>query len=395
VIGALSLDHTQRGFYGSQYEPILAALATQISNAVNNARLYTALRESERYNQAMLEALPDMVFRYNRAGDYRAFISGGIDWLLPRDQILGKNVREVVEPELALTLLDRIAVTLDTGSMEAFEYQQILHGEPHIFEARMVVCGVDEVLSVVRDVTDRKRAEASLKRTMDELTRSNEELQQFAYVASHDLQEPLRMIASYVQLISKRYHGKLDSDADEFIAYAVDGAHRMQALINGLLAYSRVGTLAKPFVAIDCEEVLQQALDNLQLAIADAHAEITHDPLPSIQGDPVQLIALFQNLISNAIKFRGSEPPHVHIMAGRYNLGWLFSVRDNGIGIASQYAERIFVIFKRLHTAAEYPGTGIGLAICKKIVERHSGRIWVESAPGQGATFYFYIPVKG
>ncbi len=279
--------------------------------------------------------------------------------------------------------------------MQIFEYGQVLADEAHIFEARMVVCGADEVLSVVRDVTDRKRAESDLRRMMDELTRSNEELQQFAYVASHDLQEPLRMITSYVQLLAKRYQGKLDADADEFIAYAVDGTHRMQALINALLAYSRVGTQGKPFVATDCERVLQQALDNLQLAIADNHAEVTHDPLPTIQGDPVHLIALFQNLISNAIKFHGTEPPRVHIMAGRYNLGWLFSVRDNGIGIAPQYVERIFVIFKRLHTAAEYPGTGIGLAICKKIVERHNGRIWVESVSGDGATFYFYLPAKG
>jgi light-regulated signal transduction histidine kinase (bacteriophytochrome) len=246
-------------------------------------------------------------------------------------------------------------------------------------------------MCIVRDITERKHAERELHLVMDELKRSNEELQQFAYVASHDLQEPLRMIASYVQLLSRRYKGKLDADADEFINYAVDGALRMQRLINDLLAYSRVGTQGKAFEPTDCEQILTQALANLQLAIEDNHADITHTPLPTVMGDPVQLIGLFQNLIGNALKFHGSASPQIHIAAEQDNQRWLFSVRDNGIGIAAEHIDRIFIIFKRLHTSTEYPGTGIGLAICKKVVERHGGNIWVDSAVGQGSTFHFYL----
>jgi len=225
-----------------------------------------------------------------------------------------------------------------------------------------------------------------------ELAHSNTELEQFAYVASHDLQEPLRMVASYVQLLARRYKGKLEAEADEFIGFAVDGAKRMQDLINALLTYSRIGTKGKEFGPIDCETVLQIALKNLHLAIEDSQAMVTHDALPTIRGDATQLGQLFQNLIGNAIKFRGDKRPAVHVSAERNGKEWGFSFRDDGIGIDSQYAERIFVIFQRLHSKEEYPGTGIGLALCRKIVERHGGRIWVESEPGKGSTFRFTMP---
>ncbi|MGH8606848.1 MAG: sensor histidine kinase [Gammaproteobacteria bacterium] len=228
----------------------------------------------------------------------------------------------------------------------------------------------------------------SYRRTVD---RSNAELEQFAYVASHDLQEPLRMVASYLQLLERRYQGRLDADAHEFIGYAVDGAKRMQVLINDLLAYSRVTTRRQPLVPVDCEAVLKATLADLGRAIAETGATVTHGPLPKVSGDPIQLGQLFQNLIGNALKFRGKEPPEVRIEAAEHPSEWVFSVRDNGIGIEPQYAERVFVIFERLHGPGRYPGTGIGLAICKKIVARHGGRIWVESQPGQGATFYFTI----
>jgi PAS domain S-box-containing protein len=241
-----------------------------------------------------------------------------------------------------------------------------------------------------------------------ELARSNAELEQFAYIASHDLQEPLRMVTSYLQLLERRYKNQLDARADEFIAYAVDGAQRMQTLINDLLNYSRVSTKGQPFMPVNCNTVLERAIANLQLAIAETHAVITADPLPEVIADTTQLTQVFQNLIGNAIKFRGEASLQIHITVSRNNIEsnqensnlisseneWLFSVRDNGIGLESQYAERIFVIFQRLHSRSKYPGNGIGLAICKKIIERHGGRIWMESKPGQGSIFYFTIPDK-
>jgi light-regulated signal transduction histidine kinase (bacteriophytochrome) len=232
------------------------------------------------------------------------------------------------------------------------------------------------------------------ERTAD-LARSNAELQQFAYVASHDLQEPLRMVSSYTQLLARRYQGKLDADADEFIAYAVDGANRMQRMINDLLTFSRIGTQSKEFAPTDCEAALEQALHNLQVTIEENKATVTHDPLPTVMGDESQWVRLFQNLIGNAIKFHGEELPRVHISIQREDGEWTFAVHDNGIGIDPQFFDRLFIVFQRLHNATEYPGSGIGLALCKKIVERHRGRIWVESQPEKGSTFYFTIPATG
>jgi signal transduction histidine kinase len=245
-----------------------------------------------------------------------------------------------------------------------------------------------------REVAERERAEQELAKRAEELARSNKELEEFAYVASHDLQEPLRMVSSYTQLLQRRYQDRLDDDADKFIAYAVDGATRMQRLITDLLAYSRVTTRGKAFHPIDCEQVLRDVLVNLQKAIEESGAEVSHDPLPKIIADQAQLVQLFQNLIGNSIKYRSEEPPRVHISAGPAEDGWLFCVRDNGMGIEPQYADRIFVIFQRLHAKGEYSGTGIGLAICKRIVERHGGRIWVESELGRGSTFCFTIPAN-
>jgi PAS domain S-box-containing protein len=248
------------------------------------------------------------------------------------------------------------------------------------------------VISIIRNITSRKEGENRLKAAAADLARSNAELEQFAYVASHDLQEPLRMVASYTQLLARRYQGKLDQDADEFIGFAVDGARRMQDLINDLLAYSRVGTRPLQLESVDISDLVAQVIADLAGAIGDAGATVTHASLPTLRADPTQLRQLFQNLIGNAIKFRGERPPEVQVSAQPSHAGWVFCVRDNGIGIEPQYLERIFVLFQRLHTRAEYPGTGIGLAICKKIVERHGGRLWVESQPGQGTTFWFRLP---
>jgi signal transduction histidine kinase/HAMP domain-containing protein len=252
----------------------------------------------------------------------------------------------------------------------------------------------------------RKRAEEALQRAHDELEdrvrqrtaalkSSNKELEQFAYIASHDLQEPLRMVSSYMQLFERKYKDQLDETANKYIDYAVDGAARMQRMVNDLLAYSRVMTRGKALETTDCEQAWSEALANLRKAVEETGAEVTHDPLPRVKADPAQLIQLFQNLIGNAVKYRREERPRVHVSAVREEDRWLFSVRDNGIGIEPQYAERIFVIFQRLHGKGEYSGTGIGLAVCKKIVDRHGGRIWVESKYGRGSTFYFTIPDRG
>jgi PAS domain S-box-containing protein len=252
---------------------------------------------------------------------------------------------------------------------------------------------------VGKDITRRKRDEEALREAHDELeakarelARSNEELQQFAYVASHDLQEPLRMVSSYTQLLQRRFAERLDGDAKEFMDYIVDGAARMKQLIEDLLAYSRVGTRGRDFESTESSAALARALANLRAAQEVSGASVTHDALPRVVADGSQLTQVFQNLIGNAMKFRGEEAPRIHVACETRDHVWVFTVRDNGIGLDTQYADRIFMMFQRLHNKTEYPGTGIGLAICKKIVDRHGGRIWVESKPGAGCTFGFTLP---
>lgn len=248
------------------------------------------------------------------------------------------------------------------------------------------------IVAIVRDITARKIGERELRLANQELHRSNKELEEFAYIASHDLQEPLRSVAGSCQLLRRRYGDKLDSSAQEFIDFAVAGAKRMEELINDLLTYSRVSTKAREPMLTDLNKVLSDVLDNLRVAIGDSHAKITSSHLPTIAVDQWQICQLFQNLIANSLKFRGKEPPLVNILAVREGEFWHLSVSDNGIGIDSKYFERIFVVFKRLHSRDEYPGTGIGLASCKKIVERHGGQIWLESTLHRGTTFHFTLP---
>jgi light-regulated signal transduction histidine kinase (bacteriophytochrome) len=247
-----------------------------------------------------------------------------------------------------------------------------------------------------REVFERRQAEQALVDRTKELARSNADLEQFAYVASHDLQEPLRMVSTYVQLFEKRYRGQVDEQAERYIQYAVEGARRMSLLIGDLLEYSRVGRDAPPPGVVSAEQALERAVFDVRAVIEESGAALSHDPLPEVVADAGQLARVFQNLLGNAIKFRApGVPPRIHVTAARRGDDWLFGVEDNGIGIAPQHAERVFVIFQRLHERAQYPGTGIGLAICKKVVERHGGRIWVESEPGRGATFRFTLPASG
>ena len=253
---------------------------------------------------------------------------------------------------------------------------------------------VTHFIAEFSDITAFKQTQEALAERTEELAHSNRELEQFAYVASHDLQEPLRMVASYTQLLAHRYKDKLDQDANEFIHFAVDGATRMQALIIDLLTLSRVGTHGKPIEPCESAVALERALSNLRLAIEESGAVVTRDAMPKLAADVSQLTQLFQNLIGNAIKFRGETSPTVHVGAEKKSGEWLFSVRDNGIGIAPEFFDRIFVIFQRLHGKHEYPGTGIGLSVCKKIVERHGGNIWIESKPGKGTVFYFTLPMN-
>ena len=241
--------------------------------------------------------------------------------------------------------------------------------------------------AAAHDVTPYKRVE-------EELRRSNKELEHFAYIASHDLQEPLRMVASYVQLLERRYRGRLDSDADDFIHYAVDGTKRMQKLIEDLLIYSRTGKRGSGFEPVNCGVALEQALLNLEYTIQSEQASITSDALPMVTADFFQMTQLFQNILGNSLKFHGEQPPRIHISVRKEQHEYIFCVRDNGIGIQPAFFERIFILFQRLHTHDQYPGTGIGLALCKKIIECHQGRIWIEPVTGEGAALCFSLPVK-
>jgi PAS domain S-box-containing protein len=253
-----------------------------------------------------------------------------------------------------------------------------------------------EIFQVLRiyclDITPRKQAEERLQRTLVDLERSNKELEEFAFVASHDLQEPLRKIANFSEMLATRYQGQLDERADKYLGYVADGAKRMKDLINDLLAFSRVGRADFRLIATDMNDILKGTLNDIQPLIRENQAKITHEPLPTLNVNPPQMRQLLQNLIANAIKFQGNQPPVIHLSARQEDGQWVITVSDNGIGFEPQYAEDIFKVFRRLHTKEEYPGTGIGLAICKKIVERHGGRIWAESQPGRGSTFYFTIP---
>jgi PAS domain S-box-containing protein len=380
-------------------EGILVTAAIRDISVRKDAEKHLAQMEG-RY-RGLLEAAPDAMVVVNQDGEIVLLnVQAEKQFGYRRDELVGQKVKNIIPEGFAERLVadalrsaaDALAQQIGTG-IELNGRRK--NGSEFPIEIMLSPLESAEgilVTAAVRDITTRKKAEAHLLQKVEELNRSNEELEQFAYIASHDLQEPLRMVASYTQLLSKRYKGKLDSDADEFISFAVDGASRMQRLIKDLLAYSRVGTKPPDLQDISSEKALQQALINLRAAVAESGALVTYNPLPTVVADEMQLIQLFQNLVGNAIKYQNSEVPRVHISA---TVGgekkWIFSVRDNGLGINSQYFEKIFGVFQRLHKREEFEGTGVGLAICKKIVERHGGAISVESKLGHGSTFFFAL----
>ncbi len=394
------------------------------------ARDITELKKMEEELQIILDSVPAWIFFKDKENRFIRVNKAFADVMkMPKEQLEGRSIpdlfpkeqaeafwkddmevinsleskRNIIEPmstegETMWVQTDKIpyldengncigiiGFTLDITKRKKAE-EELLKYRDHLKEL------VDErTAKLESEIAGRKQIEEKLRLTLENLIQSNKELEQFAYVASHDLQEPLRMVSSYTQLLEQRYTDKLDEDAHEFIHYAVDGATRMQRLINDLLEYSRVTTKGKEFSEVDAHSVLGQVISNLQMKIEASNAIITNSDLPEVKADGLQLARVFQNLIDNAIKFIGEESPRIHV-DGRLKDGyWLFSVKDNGIGIDSRHKDRIFQIFQRLENREKYPGTGIGLAICKRIVERHGGKIWMESEPGKGTAFLFTI----
>jgi PAS domain S-box-containing protein len=385
--------------------PLDSAEGTLVTAAIRNISVRKAadkhLAQMEGRYRGLLEAAPDAMVVVNTDGEIVLLnVQAEKQFGYRRDELLREQVTSIIPEGFAERLIADGLRTAEDALAQQIGTGIELHGlrkDGSEFPIELMLSPLDSaegilVTAAIRNITTRKAAEAHLLHKMEELNRSNEELGQFAYIASHDLQEPLRMVASYTQLLSRRYTGKLDADADEFIAFAVDGASRMQRLIQDLLAYSRVGTKGTDLRKASSEEAFRQALVNLRGAIEAGGALVTHDPLPVVMADERQLVQLFQNLVGNAIKYQSPGVPTVHVSAARNGPSkWMFSVKDNGLGIDPQYFERIFGMFQRLHKREEFAGTGIGLAICKKIVERHGGSISVESQPGHGSTFRFAL----
>ena len=380
-------------------EGILVTAAIRDISVRKRAENHLAQMEG-RY-RGLLEAAPDAMVVVNPGGEIVLLnVQAEKQFGYSRDELVGQKVKNIIPEGFAERLVadalrsaeDALAQQIGTGIELTARRKNGSNFPIELMLSPLESADGILVTAAIRDITTRKKAEAHLLDKVEELNRSNEELGQFAYIASHDLQEPLRMVASYTQLLSRRYKGKLDADADEFIAFAVDGASRMQRLIQDLLAYSRVGTKGQDLLNVSSENALQQALINLRGAIEASGALVTHDPLPAVMADEMQLVQLFQNLVGNAIKYQSPGIPKVHISAaGNGAKKSVFSVKDNGLGIDPQYFEKIFGMFQRLHKREEFAGTGIGLAICKKIVERHGGSISVESQPGHGSTFSFAL----
>jgi len=392
---------------GSRFWANLTITATRASSGdllgfSEISRDTSELKQMEAKYRGLLEAAPDAMVVVNQLGKIVLLnLQVERQFGYHRDELVGQQVKNIIPEGFAERLVadntrgsaDGLARQIGTGIELSGRRKD---GSEFPIEIMLSPLQSDEgilVTAAIRNITERKRSEEHLVKMVKELKLSNDELAHFAYIASHDLQEPLRMVASYTQLLASRYRGRLDSVADEFIGYAVDGAQRMQELIQDLLAYSRAGTSGKALRKVSSENALSHALANLRAAIDESDAVVTHDALPVITADETQLAQIFQNLIGNAIKYQGTDSPRVHVSATKNSDSeWTFAVRDNGMGIEAQYFERIFVLFQRLHGREEFKGTGIGLSICRKMLERLGGRIWVESQLGKGSTFYFALP---
>jgi PAS domain S-box-containing protein len=391
VLGILFNDNAiSKRPFDEVTQQILTVYCSHLGNIIMRKKAETALRDSEHRMRRITDNMTDIVAQVDKECVFTYLSPSILNMVgIKADELIGKQFYSLVNPD-------------DVESMQK-GFAKIITGDKNRLECRLMTKSggmiwieilanpilsaegeLQDIILTCRNINQRKKAE-------EELARSNAELQQFAYIASHDLQEPLRMVASYVQLLQRRYKGKLDNDADTYIQYAVDGATRMKNLINDLLTYSRVGTHGKPLEKLPLQETMHRVMNNLTVIIDERSAEVTHSELPVIMGDSTQMDQLFQNIINNAIKFC-QNTPKIHIDAVKEeNNMWRISIKDNGIGIEPQYAERIFVMFQRLHTQQEYSGTGIGLAVCKKIVERHGGRIWIESEKDKGTTFFFTL----
>jgi len=397
--GSITWLLVNTGFLRRVGEQSYYGIVATVADITAQRKAEAAVRDSEALFRASFELASSGIAHVDLSGRFMR-VNRRLTEILgyPQDELIGRSVKEVSYVE-DRNLTDGARARVRAGELESVRFEK-----RYVRKSGTVVwvnLGVALVrdrngtplyeIAMFDDITERKQAEAALREAHEELKRSNSELEQFAYVASHDLQEPLRMVSSYTQLLGRRYGEKLDADAREFMAYIVDGAARMRQLIEDLLAYSRVGTKGRDFRPVEIEKPLRRAIGNLKAAIEESGASVTYDPLPTLPADELQLAQLFQNLMGNALKFRSASVPRIHIGVSDRGDAFEFAVRDNGIGIEPQYFERIFMVFQRLHNKGEYPGTGIGLAICKKVVERHGGQIRVESRLGEGSAFIFTL----
>ena len=395
-MGLIQLSDKYEGEFTEADEAILVQLANVAAAAIENAQLYDQLRESEERYRTLFDSMTEgycviekvdtapgepMDFRFVEANP--AFKNQ-----IGSPEVVGKTVQEVVPGE-APEWLDSYETVVESG--EAMTFERELESRGRVLQCQAFPIGDvsdGKVGMTVNDITERVEHERRLEE-------SNERLEQFAYAASHDLQEPLRMVSSYLQLLERRHTDTLDEDAEELLDYAVDGADRMRGMVEGLLQYSRVETQGDPFEPVELDALVADAREDLQVKIGESNAEITVEDLPRVEGDPDQLRQVFQNLLDNAIEYSGDEPPTIQVTAERDGTEWVVSVEDDGVGIDPEYADTIFDVFERLHAQDDHPGTGIGLALCERIVERHGGEIWVESEPGTGSTFSFTLPTGG